>query len=1380
MQVMNLPSFPGLTELLCGFTSSSDSRPTSFVSSHETNLESEEDNSGSDDTTNPLVRLETIRLLIALTARKGQKIHHLHVKTAFQNGNRKKLDSTLKEMGFLQCVHEKAVYRKVSNGEFIIIAVYGDDIFMTGTSLDLINKFKKRMASQFEMLDLGELTYYLGIEVSQGKECVEIKQERYAIKILKEAGMEDCNPTLCPMEPGLKLSKAKMNQKLKLPNIEKCITLFGINYKRGNDVRLMGYSGHNVDVDDGHSTTGHVLYLGTSPITWCSKKQTTMVSSSCEAKFMAATAAACQEIWLREVLTEVMENEQVIIKHVSGENQRADPLTKALARIRFKEMRSLLGVQELPSSTQKFRGDCWRIPNCLDETKKANLQHMEALSTTEAGYMTFTEAWKKKILLKGLLTESRYEIRLVAGIATGALVKGGSWSEVPAQIEVAAYRERYSRSKSNMQILFQVDFDQGFEGLRLSSFARVLGFIKGAQGDREAEVFQVSNGDTAVVRRRLEDKQLEEKTNTDCLIKEQEKVYLGIKVGENITVTGVPGQEGAEGNVAEKKKVKESIKANLKKLLKYKAWLTRRSPVRADKNEFLEIVDKEWNLQSEKVKKNELKAVQVKVDKEPHNADLKKDEAMILKDFNDAVHDEENFLFQQAKVSWLSDGDRNSRYFHTVIKGRQNRSRIDMVYNESGDCFKGNQVAEQFVIHFQKFLGQEVVVQSLNPDVIKSPKRISTGDADHMTRSVTDAEIKNAMFDICDNKAPGRPDGYTVKFYKKAWNKVGRDVCDAIREFFANGKMLGEMNLTLITLVPKIRRQITDNILLTQELLKGYDRKNGAKRVAMKVYIQKAYDTVNWSFLENVDTSRGRGLRQGDPMSPYIFTMVMEVLTLILQKQIEDSKKFKYHWGWLNPNIGKSTVLFGNVLENIKQQILHILPFKVGKLPVTYLGVPLITKKIGINDCKCLIDIIKARVNSWKNKLVSYAGRLQLIASVLASMHIYWASAFRLPKAVIKDIDKVLKGYLWCNGEISKGKAKVSWKNVCKPKNEGGLGIKNLGDWNDALLSKHLWNVISNKDSLWVEWINAMRLKGKCIWTIKHDSNASCGWNQMLDLRDKMRKHVKYKIRDGKSIFLWHDKWWGDSSLCDLIPNEVLQRYNMNNVKVRDMVRNGKWQWPAEWKRTYPALKSIPVPNFEEGCKDRVVWKKVMRSNLKFSVNKTWMDWRIKEETVPWRKVVWFSHYTPKHSFIFWLAILSRLSTQDKLLKWYPGKQMACSLCGTCHDSIGHLFFECPYSSKIWKIMKERMNQQNMPDKWDLIIKRMEELPCNRNIMSILRRVVISACIYYIWSERNRRLFSYEKRSYSNLTDEITNNVRLKLTTLTVKDSRQIKDVNIA
>nr|GEZ28820.1 hypothetical protein [Tanacetum cinerariifolium] len=92
--------------------------------------------------------------------------------------------------------------------------------------------------------------------------------------------------------------------------------------------------------------------------------------------------------------------------------------------------------------SQEYQMVCTRLDIASADvgSLKANLQHMKALSTTEAGYITFTEAWKKKIWLKGLLTESRYELRLVASIATGALVKGGSRSEVPVQVEVAAYR----------------------------------------------------------------------------------------------------------------------------------------------------------------------------------------------------------------------------------------------------------------------------------------------------------------------------------------------------------------------------------------------------------------------------------------------------------------------------------------------------------------------------------------------------------------------------------------------------------------------------------------------------------------------------------------------------------------------------------------------------------------------------------------------------------------------------------------------------------------------------------------------------------------------------------------------------------------------------
>ena len=64
---------------------------------------------------------------------------------------------------------------------------------------------------------------------------------------------------------------------------------------------------------------------------------------------------------------------------------------------------------------------------------------------------------------------------------------------------------------------------------------------------------------------------------------------------------------------------------------------------------------------------------------------------------------------------------------------------------------------------------------------------------------------------------------------------------------------------------------------------------------------------------------------------------------------------------------------------------------------------------------------------------------------------------------------------------------------MCLPKNEGGLGIKDFSEWNEILMTKHLWNIASNKESLWVKWINEIRLNGQSIWEVKCEPNTSCG-----------------------------------------------------------------------------------------------------------------------------------------------------------------------------------------------------------------------------------------------------------------------------------------------
>ncbi|KAK1441321.1 hypothetical protein QVD17_07168 [Tagetes erecta] len=97
---------------------------------------------------------------------------------------------------------------------------------------------------------------------------------------------------------------------------------------------------------------------------------------------------------------------------------------------------------------------------------------------------------------------------------------------------------------------------------------------------------------------------------------------------------------------------------------------------------------------------------------------------------------------------------------------------------------------------------------------------------------------------------------------------------------------------------------------------------------------------------------------------------------------------------------------------------------------------------------------MEGRITNWKNKMLSFAGRLQLIGSVLSALYIYWASVFILPKRVIAELEAKMRGFLWSQGSGAKGKAKVSWISVCLPKTEGGCPIVSFG------------NVISHKTTV--------------------------------------------------------------------------------------------------------------------------------------------------------------------------------------------------------------------------------------------------------------------------------------------------------------------------
>ncbi|KAD3640580.1 hypothetical protein E3N88_29803 [Mikania micrantha] len=352
----------------------------------------------------PVTRLVTVRLMLAIAAREGWPVHHLDVKSAFLYGELKetifvlqlegfvqkgkenmvyklskalyglcqaprawniKLNDTLKGIGFTRCQQEQAVYKRCLENERLLVGIYVDDIIITGLNEEKIRDFKREMKLQFEMSDLGILSYYLGIECPMDPSTKLTKDEEGTpvdgTKVVSRYMQSPMESHMVVVKQILRYIKGTMS--------------YGLIYKRGCNPVITGYSDSSHDRDDGRSTTGHVFYYGDTPITWCSQKQNTLALSSCEAEFMAATSAACQAIWLRGLHAEItgeslqvvvvkVDNKSAIalmknplvIEFVSGECQKADVLTKPLARIKFAEMRDLKGVEDLHIPHQELGG----------------------------------------------------------------------------------------------------------------------------------------------------------------------------------------------------------------------------------------------------------------------------------------------------------------------------------------------------------------------------------------------------------------------------------------------------------------------------------------------------------------------------------------------------------------------------------------------------------------------------------------------------------------------------------------------------------------------------------------------------------------------------------------------------------------------------------------------------------------------------------------------------------------------------------------------------------------------------------------------------------------------------------------------------------------
>ncbi|GJY29762.1 RNA-directed DNA polymerase, eukaryota, reverse transcriptase zinc-binding domain protein [Tanacetum coccineum] len=174
-----------------------------------------------------------------------------------------------------------------------------------------------------------------------------------------------------------------------------------------------------------------------------------------------------------------------------------------------------------------------------------------------------------------------------------------------------------------------------------------------------------------------------------------------------------------------------------------------------------------------------------------------------------------------------------------------------------------------------------------------------------------------------------------------------------------------------------------------------------------------------------------------------------------------------------------------------------------------------------------------------------------------------------------------------------------------------------------------------------------------------------------------------------------------------------------------------------------------------DNCPGKPVWVDNDGNSMNFSTSIVWKDIRENGVNVHWKDIVWHTNCIPKHTFILWLVVKKKPSTQDKMLKWYPNKVFECSLCNKEVDSHDHLFFKYEYAEKIWKKICAIAKINVKEEKWEFIIKEMSLKNDNKSIWGIIRWLCLAAVVYFIWQERNWRLFNNYKRNEEEVFEVI-------------------------